>query len=135
MKNAIAFFSIIALVSFTFSSCQGPFTMENNGQTIELQIDSPFEIELSANPSTGYNWVVASFDNTVIQQIGEPQHKVENPEAVGSGGMVTFEFKAIAAGETKLILEYRRIWEKDEEPAKTFEMKIIVGTMGRITAE
>lgn len=114
--------------------CTKPFTMENNGQTVELQIDSPFEVELTGNPSTGYSWKLAEADKSVIKMTGEPEF-TQSDDRIGSPGTYTFSFQTIAAGETEIVLVYSRVFESDEPPAKTFRMTIISGTMGRITAE
>lgn len=123
--------SFIFITAIFISSCAGPFTVDDNGTTVNLGIDDPFEIELVGNASTGYTWQVMPFDSTVIEQVGEPEFE-SNDGRIGSAGAITFKFQTIAAGQTDLLLVYRRKWEENEPPAKTFEMKIVVGTMGRI---
>ncbi len=116
------------------SSCAGQFTYDDNGTTVNLSNDDPFEIELSGNPSTGYAWQVMPFDSTVIKQVGEPVFKPNN-DRIGSGGVYTFKFQTVADGQCDLLLVYHRKWEENVPPVKTFEMKIVVGTMGRILEE
>ncbi len=133
MKKAIK--SIILVASIIFiTSCVGPFTIEDSGTTVNLGIDDPFEIELMGNASTGYSWQVMPYDSTVIRQVGEPEFK-SNDDRIGSGGIITFKFKTIAAGQTDLLLVYHRKWEEHKPPASMFKMKIVVGTMGRILEE
>lgn len=124
--------SIISIcIAILITSCAGPFTIADSGTTVNLSNDDPFEIELEGNASTGYTWQVMPFDSSVIKQVGEPEFKA-NDGRIGSGGMITFKFQTIADGQTDLLLVYHRRWEKNEPPAKKFEMKIVVGTMGRI---
>lgn len=109
--------------------------MENSGETVELSEDSPFQVQLEGNPTTGYEWTILPYNTSVIEMIGEPQFEVDNPDLVGSGGTYTFTFKAKSSGQAELKMIYNRKFETDKEPLKTFSLNIIVGTMGRITAE
>ena len=113
------------------TSCTKPFTEKDNGITINLGIYDPFEIELMGNPTTGYIWNAVSYDASIIKQIGEADFEPFD-DKIGSGGKYTFRFQTIAAGQTTLMLIYYRTFEKNEPPAKTFKMKIVSGTMGRI---
>ena len=130
MKNNF-FISVIIFSVFLIASCAGPYTMENSGSTINLGNDDPFEVELVGNPSTGYTWQVASFDSTVIKQVGEPEY-VTKDDRIGSSGMYTFKFQTIGDGQTRLLMVYKRKWEEHTLHDKTFEMEVVVGTMGRI---
>ncbi|MCD4744851.1 MAG: protease inhibitor I42 family protein [Bacteroidales bacterium] len=121
----VLFFSIF------LTSCTGPYTEEDNGTTIELGIDDPFEIELTGNPSKGYIWDLVSIDPSIVKQIGKPEFETSD-DTIGSGGKYTFKFQTIAAGQTTLILIYHRKFEDNKPPAKTYELKIVSGTMGRI---
>ncbi len=133
MKNILKTLVLVVLVIF-ISSCAGPFTIDDSGTTVNLGIDDPFEIELVGNASTGYSWQVMPYDSTVIKQVGEPEFKSKD-DRVGSAGLITFKFQTIADGQTDLILVYSRKWEENKPPAKTFNMKVVVGTMGRILEE
>ncbi len=122
---------ILILVVFLIASCAGPYTMENSGSTVNLGNDDPFEIELNGNPSTGYEWQIVSYDSTVIKQVGKHDYKTSD-DRIGSAGLYTFKFQTIGDGQTNLLLVYKRKWEEPTVDDKTFEMKIVVGTMGRI---
>lgn len=133
MKNFLRLF-IFAVSAGFLTSCAGPFTIDDNGTTVNLSNDDLFEIELVGNASTGYSWQVLPYDSTVIKQVGEPEFKSKD-DRVGSAGIITFRFQTIADGQTDLQLVYIRKWEENKPPAKTFSMKIVVGTMGRILEE
>ena len=54
---------------------------------------------------------------------------------VGGGGKYVFTFRATKAGTAKLILEYKRGWEKGKPPAKTFTLTVVIKpdpTAGRV---
>ena len=127
------FLKILTLIVITIStvSCVGPYTIEDSGTTVNFSTDDPFEIVLPGNASTGYTWQVMPFDSAVIKQVGKPEFKPKD-DRIGAGGEITFKFQTIADGQTDLLLVYRRGWEENEPAAKKFEMKIVVGTMGRI---
>ncbi len=134
MKHKLIVLFLALIFSISFYSCSGPYTAEDNGRTVELGIDDPFEIELEGNPTTGYIWNVLSYDSTIIKQIGKVDYQ-PTTDALGAGGKYTFKFQTIAAGSTTLQLIYYRSFEKNVPPAKTFTMEVISGTMGRIEAE
>jgi len=106
---------------------KGPsqFTEADSGKTVEIKTGGSFNISLEGNPSTGYIWSVASKRTPVINQIGDPEFKPKT-KLIGSGGMTTFHFKGAGAGKTALRLFYHRPWEKEKEPAKTFQLNITV---------
>jgi inhibitor of cysteine peptidase len=134
MKQKLIVLFLVLIFSISFYSCSGPYTAEDNGRTIELSIDDPFEIELEGNPTTGYIWDVLSYDSTIIKQIGKADYQPLS-DAIGTGGKYTFKFQTITSGSTTLHLIYYKTFEKDILPIKTFGMKVISGTMGRIEAE
>ncbi len=132
LKHAIFIFFISVVL---LSGCTNkPFTMKDSGRTVELDLETPFMIELKGNASTGYSWNVLKLDSSVVQQTGQPGY-MPSGDKIGSGGTYTFWFKTVGFGETELVIGYVRRFESDEPPAKEFRMKIISGTMGRITGE
>jgi len=98
---------------------------QDNGSTVTLQVGQQLDISLVANPTTGYQWEVASGDSAVLKQLGEPTYTADSA-ALGSGGTMTFHFVAAARGETTLKLIYHRTFEKDTPPLKTFEITVVV---------
>ena len=131
MNRKIEIYVFVLLFSIFLTSCTKPFTEEDNGRTINFGIDDPFEIELAGNPSTGYIWDVLSYDSTIVKQVGKAEFEPID-DKIGSGGKYTFNFQTISAGQTTLVLIYYRKFEENVPPAKTFELKVVSGTMGRI---
>ncbi len=125
---------ILAVFIAVTMACNSPYTIKDNGRTVELQLDSPFEIELEGNPTTGYVWQVVEIDTSVVRQEGQPAYQ-RSDDVQGAGGIYTFRFRTVAEGKTPLVLIYSRPFESDKEPVKTFRIKVISGTVGRITAE
>jgi inhibitor of cysteine peptidase len=101
-------------------------TDKDAGRQVSLKVGDTMEVTLVANATTGYNWFLETMKAGVLKQEGEPSYKCDAPERVGAGGRMTFKFRAAAAGETALKFGYKRPWEKNEPPAKTFEVKVSV---------
>jgi predicted secreted protein len=136
MMKALYKFSILSII-LIFGSCMTtikPYVMEDSGKTINLNMDDPFEVALRANGSTGYEWIIMPYDETVLQQVGDPTF-VADDDRIGSGGMQTFHFKTIGEGATTLTMVYKRKWEEPKPDDQTFELKVVCGTMGRILDE
>lgn len=100
-------------------------TEADNGRTINVPEGQNVVVKLSSNPSTGYDWVVASTDRT----FGQPYYKrfLTASDAVGSGGVqrMTWRTKgAISmAGRHEVKLEYKR--PSDTGPAaRTFKFVV-----------
>jgi len=103
-------------------------TDADDGKAVELRVGQVLEITLEANPTTGFGWQVLEVEGAVVEQQGEKAYRQRETDGrrVGVGGWETFTFKATKAGAADLRLVYRRSWEKDVEPAKTFAVKVTV---------
>ena len=95
-----------------------------NNKTVDAKVGQLVVLTLEANPTTGYRWFVQSFPLVIelVNFIYTPKGK----EMAGSGGTQTAEFLAKSAGTADLKLEYRRPWEHDTPPVRTFVVKITV---------
>ena len=84
-------------------------------------------IQLRGNPTTGYQWELASIDREVVEPVGpaEYQQNQSKRKMVGAGGTYYFVFRGIKPGKTQAVLVYRRSWEK-AKPAKTYKADIQV---------
>ena len=101
---------------------------ESNGKTIHVLPGETVRVKLEANHTTGYSWSVASVDKSILE-VGDEGEYMSNPHPegmVGVGGNEVWNFKAIAAGETEISLVYVRPWEKNEAPAMSFKLKVVV---------
>ncbi len=123
---------LVLVVTMVLSGCQNPFvkgpvklTETDAGSTVEMNVGDMLQVTLEGNPTTGYDWEMASGDAAVLEQLGASTYKADS-DLMGAGGQVTLRFKAVAAGQTTLQLVYHRPWETDEPPAETFEVTVIV---------
>ncbi|MBS2016958.1 MAG: protease inhibitor I42 family protein [Deltaproteobacteria bacterium] len=105
-------------------------TDADNGKTITVDKGRNVLLKLGANPSTGYSWTVASTTRTLGYPISD--RFVASPPAadgaVGSGGLQRFVWKTASPLETvgshTVRLEYKRPWEANIAPAKTYSFTV-----------
>lgn len=121
----------LAVLGFLLASCNlsgGKVIKageESNGQSIELKADQKLQVSLAGNPTTGYNWDLVEYDQSVLKQVGDMKYKADS-KLIGSGGVMTFTFEALASGNTTIKLIYHRSWETDVPPEKSYELIITV---------
>lgn len=122
----MSFFMVMAL----FSGCGAKganLTKADNGKQITVKSGDVITLTLNSNPTTGYSWQVMEIDNAVLVQQGDPEYKQASGTEglVGAGGMETFRFETVGAGETMLELGYMRPWES-VQPLETYSIQVIV---------
>lgn len=125
---AIFLLALLILTAWAVSpNLKPPLTLNeaNNGQEVNLVTGQKFDVELDENATTGYRWNILSPGRTVIRETDEPDFR-RGSDAIGAGGKRTFHFIAASTGIASLKLTYRRSWEKDVPPAKTFQVTVKV---------
>lgn len=98
---------------------------QDTGQTVELRAGEQLEVVLAGNPTTGYRWEQTGGDVVILRPAGEPSFTADST-LVGASGTFVFRFAGAAAGQTTLTLVYRRSFEAEIPPLKTFEAPIVV---------
>lgn len=104
-------------------------TETDNGSQVSLGLGQELVVRLGANPSTGYRWQVDEVDESILKQVGMAQYTPADPGSSplpGQAGQETMRFEAASAGQTRLVLAYRRPWEGDVEVEKTFTLQVVV---------
>ena len=79
-------------------------------------------VRLPANVTTGYSWAVAQAAPGVLKAGAEPKMEKPAGSAPGRGGFQSFEFPVVGAGQGWLRLVYRRPFEKDVAPVKSWSI-------------
>ena len=101
--------------------------VENNGSTVTLEVGQTLILTLESNPTTGYSWELAEFDEAVLKLVSYDYVPDEHPPGmVGVGGKDIWYFQAQSQGSTTLHLEYVYSWEEGVEPVKTFTVQVVV---------
>ena len=104
------------------------FTAADNGESINLKLNEIIKIKLESNPTTGYSWNLSDETSTAIISLISSDYKTSTPDkgVVGAGGNETLTFKAIAKGNTTIILTYNKSWEEGVEQIETFKLNVTV---------
>lgn len=83
-------------------------------------------IELPFRAGTGYAWQASGFDTAVVVEAGTDERRATPGDSVGAAMIATISFDLVARGETTILLERRRAWEKDAPPAETRRVRVTV---------
>lgn len=122
----------ILLLIFLLTACNSNLARvvtvseKDAGKTIELKTGQTLVVSLEGNPSTGYTWETENKDLKTLELTGLPEFKAAKSGVAGSPGIITRRFQVVAAGQEPLKLVYHRSWETGVEPAKTFELTVLV---------
>ncbi|NQU21665.1 MAG: protease inhibitor I42 family protein [Candidatus Nealsonbacteria bacterium] len=102
----------------------------DSGTTVSAGVGDLVIIELDANPTTGFSWESKPAADDAILKLKSKKYlslAQLNPEMrpmLGQGGVTTFTYQVVGTGKAAISLVYRRPWEKDVKPAKTFGVEI-----------
>jgi inhibitor of cysteine peptidase len=102
-------------------------TDQDKGRQVTLRPGQNLIVELSANPTTGYEWALAAEpDAAVLKVLGhEYQQAPGSGSKVGAGGTDTWRFQASGSGQVTLNLVYRRPWD-EKDVAGDFSANVTV---------
>lgn len=83
-------------------------------------------VKLPITTGTGFTWVIAKSNPDQLKPIAKAT--IEKPEQPlpGANAIQVFRFDAASAGTSELTLEYKRPFEKDKPPAKTYRLTVKV---------
>jgi len=111
-------------------STPAPLNVDDSysGGQVELSVGQSLVVTLESNASTGYSWSLAQIsDETVLNKTG---NKYISPQTtgpiVGAPGKEEWTFLALKEGTSSISMEYKRPWEKDTPPARTFSLTVVV---------
>ena len=93
------------------------------GETIETVVGASFDIALEATPTAGYRWEPVDLDDAV-ELLGDD---VESPSGLGGSARQVFHFRALRAGQARVILRYGRPWEAQEADRRRYTVRVRSG--------
>ena len=89
-----------------------------------------FQISLSANPTTGYQWSVKEYDKTLFK-LKSSYYQRPQSKLIGAGGKMVYTFalrkRQHYPQQTKMLFSYARAWE----PNSVSSQKVIVNFSDR----
>ncbi len=114
---------VISLIVFAlFASCAGPYTLKDNGSKVTLSVNDTFEVVLNGDLQSEYSWKLKESHSFVKLQSSSTK-KTEGDQVE-----YTFHLKASAQGKETVTL----IYSNGDAVEKTFELLVVVGTLGPI---
>ncbi len=130
MNRAMGLLVLVALIGTLCSGCGASATTlgaDDNGSEVTLKVGDTFEISLAGNPTTGYQWMLMTNTEPVLDHADDPEYVPDEVDkgVVGSGGTCTFTFEALEEGQVDLELGYMRVWES-VPPIETYTLTVSV---------
>jgi inhibitor of cysteine peptidase len=102
-------------------------TAKQDGKTVTVAKGGTLQVKLEMRAGTGFIWVVEKVDKKVLEQKGKyTTEKIKGARPIGGPRLQVYTFTGKGTGETKLVLFYKRPFEKDKEPAKKFTVTVKV---------
>lgn len=103
-------------------------TEKEAGELVELEKGQELQVELAANPTTGFSWGLTENEGDILATSGKSffTQDTSGEARVGAGGTETWVFDAKNRGKTKIQFEYRQPFEKGALPAKVVSFPVEV---------
>ena len=101
----------------------GSLEFANPAQRITVPVGVSFTINVKANPTTGYTWEVG-FDQSLLKLVR--RYTPSGTGMIGAGGVESFEFEGMRAGETEVYLNYKRSFEPNNPALETKTFKVTI---------
>ena len=94
-------------------------------KTVDVAAGDTVEIQLPENATAGYRWMLETIDKSVCEMIADERH---GPDKIvpGAPGTHVWRLKAARAGNCRIAIAYRRPWQSDAPPARTFNLGLRV---------
>jgi len=126
----ISFLIVFSVTAFAYNKVSvtegnsGETVFISNGQLLHVRLYSPYA-------GSGCCWSVKEMRTDILREFGdwdfEQTGEVDASGAPAMGvpdGYQTIRFAGVKAGESRLILEYKRPWEKDSPALQTFSVYV-----------
>jgi len=118
---------VLMITGSVFAAASDVFiTKADDGKTIQAIVGQTIEVSLPSNPTTGYEWLIRGNPALLTFITSEFVADAQGQKRIGAGGTQKLRFEASAAGNVAIVLDYKRPWEKDKAPAKTFTVAVEV---------
>jgi predicted secreted protein len=128
MRNALS----AVLFACALAACAGRqphLTHEPSRESVH-EFTAPkgavYTATLPFNAGTGYSWTATSFDAKVVALAGQSSRPASDEPMPGGPMTEEIRFTLVGKGETVIVFELKRPWEKDVAPADVRSVKVIV---------
>ncbi|KTC79271.1 protease inhibitor I42 family protein [Legionella cherrii] len=101
----------------------------NDTSTMKVNANnSNFVVTLPANPTTGFQWKVVSFDKNLLI-LSNSTYEKPKTNLIGAGGQMHFTFELQKGksypASTMIVLKYARSWEPDTATVKKIKVNFV----------
>jgi inhibitor of cysteine peptidase len=93
-----------------------------NGQTLVVPAGELLELALPENPGTGFAWQLRAADTAHYALRSDTFEGL--PGGIGQGGIRHWQFATLQPGRDSIELQYRRPWETNQAPARTYTVNL-----------
>ena len=121
----------LLLLASTLAACATPLSLRHEPPK-ESVADftapkgSTYTAELPFSAGTGYAWTASRFDTKIVKLDGQSSRRAGG-EAMPGGPMIEeMRFNLVGRGETIIVFELKRPWEKDVSAVDTRSVKVTV---------
>lgn len=87
-----------------------------------------FVVRLPANPTTGYQWTVKTYDKKILN-LADSQYIAQEAKLVGAGGQMVFTFERVTGqtypASTLIVFKYARPWEPKDGTLKQMTINFV----------
>lgn len=94
--------------------------------TLSARTNEQFYITLSSNPTTGYEWQIASISHPNVVGFVSSEYIPPRSELLGAGGKQVLTFNALQEGNAIVKLQYVRPWETGVPPVSIYVAEVMV---------
>lgn len=122
MRGGIWVMAVLTALTGLMGGCQGgaatdQLGYDDAGQTMRVRSGDTFTLTLPAEPQRGYLWGRARFDHEVLEPVASE---------VQSDGEQRFTYRALAPGQTRLLLRYGNPMSENPAPRRTYQVQVEV---------
>jgi inhibitor of cysteine peptidase len=125
-QHFIIFMVVLSVIGMANAFATVYLEKKHDGDIVKLAPGDALIITLKSNPTTGYSWNVVDIDFSILKPGKTEFRPISN--LLGAPGKEILYFTALSDGEIKLVLGYRRPWEKGVKPLNTFYVIVKVIT-------
>jgi inhibitor of cysteine peptidase len=98
----------------------------DNGKNIDLNTGETLRIKLKTIAGTGYSWTLSGDPAPLKLTKSYTQNNNSTARRAGGPQMSVFDLSASSPGLANVTFIYRRSWEYNVPPAKTFSVRVNV---------
>ena len=96
---------------------------EDMKQSFDLETAQHVDFSAASNSSTGYTWQTKQApDEKIVRLVNSYYTEPTDQNQVGAPGEEVWQFQAVGAGTTTMVLEYSQPWDQDTPPAKRYTL-------------